>query len=67
MLASFHQERRDTTSKLISFNLCGYCYFIIPFEEEPEQAWISFSLRSTNDYFGQISKVVALCTSGIAA
>lgn len=40
MLAPLHQERRDknTTSKLLFFNLCSYCYFIIPFEEEPKQA-----------------------------
>lgn len=40
VLASLHQETGDknTASKLIFFNLCGYCYFIIPFEEEPERA-----------------------------
>ena len=74
-LASLHQDRWDkkkkkkntSASKLISFNLHGYCYFIIPFEEEPRQERVSFSLLSTNYYFGLISKVVSLCTSEIGA
>lgn len=69
-LASLHQDRRDKKHfclKVISFNLRGYCYFIIPFEEELEQEWVSFSLLSTNYYFGLILKVLSLCTSAIGA
>lgn len=61
------ETKNTSASKLISFNLRGYCYFIIPFEEELEQEWVSFSLLSTNYYFGLILKVLSLCTSAIGA